>query len=391
MMEVVYLGISVVVTLLCFGLFKRYRFWRAVATPLASIIGSGFLVVAPLLYFTTGSYAFIAMGSIVMVAYMIGSAIRFNIRYANEENTTIIQRLEKLSNLVLAFAYVISVAFYLRLLSAFILEKTPYNIPLLEKLITTTLLISIGIIGYLRGLSQLEYLEIASVSIKLGIILTLITGLFLYAMHHPNFAMVKKPFHWDTLRILGGSLLVVQGFETSKYLKSAYGIEERIRSMRIAQMITAGLYVVFVLIITPILYHFDIHEVSETLIIAIAAYVSKTFPYLLIVGAVMSQFSAAIADTIGAGGLLNVETRGKFSTNLGYLITTLLGVVLIWSANIFEIIAYASRAFALYYLLQTLIAFFIAKRRKMVIRAIGYFVLNVLLLLIVLLSKSLAV
>ncbi len=43
--------------------------WRATVTPLASIIGSGFLVLAPLLAATVGSWAPVAMTGIVMLAY----------------------------------------------------------------------------------------------------------------------------------------------------------------------------------------------------------------------------------------------------------------------------------------------------------------------------------
>jgi hypothetical protein len=53
--------------------------WRATVTPLASIIGSGFLVSFPLLTHDLGSYSVIAMTSLVGFAYLLGGAIRFNI------------------------------------------------------------------------------------------------------------------------------------------------------------------------------------------------------------------------------------------------------------------------------------------------------------------------
>ena len=52
---------------------------KATATPLASIIGSGFLVLAPLLYATVGGWAPVAIAGIVVLGYAIGSTIRFNI------------------------------------------------------------------------------------------------------------------------------------------------------------------------------------------------------------------------------------------------------------------------------------------------------------------------
>ncbi len=373
------------------------RFWRAVVTPLASIIGSGFLVVAPLLYFSVGSYALIAMAGIVLLAYTIGAAIRFNIQFVEPfleqpsdphlRWTRLIRELERFSNLILSFAYIVSVAFYLRLLASFVFEGIGYNNELLENVLTTAILLTIGIVGYLRGLQQLEFLEEYSVATKLGIIATLLLGLFFYDLHHPHFPMHTKAFSWTTLEILGGILLVVQGFETSKYLKGMYSIQERVQSMRAAQIISGIIYIVFVALITPLLYHLHFQSVDETAIIQLSRYASIVLPYLLILGAVMSQFSAAVADTIGSGGLLSVETHGTISFKTGYLMVALIGSALVWSANIFEIITYASRAFALYYLLQVLIAMIFARYQKLSGRAIAFFVLALILLFIVIFGK----
>ena len=56
--------------------------WQATVTPLASIIGSGFLVSVPLLAGEVGNWSVIAMTALVGAAYLIGVAIRFNIRHA---------------------------------------------------------------------------------------------------------------------------------------------------------------------------------------------------------------------------------------------------------------------------------------------------------------------
>ena len=77
---------------------------------------------------------------------------------------------------------------------------------------------------------------------------------------------------------------------------------------------------------------------------------------MLIVAAVMSQFSAAVADTVGAGCLASESSNGKLSTNKGYLVVSILAIILIWTADLLEIISFASRAFAVYYLLQCVVA-----------------------------------
>ena len=77
---------------------------------------------------------------------------------------------------------------------------------------------------------------------------------------------------------------------------------------------------------------------------------------MLIVGAAMSQFSAAVADTLGGGGLLVEESRARLSPGQCYLAISACAIALVWSTSIFEIIAYASRAFAFYYFSQTVLA-----------------------------------
>ena len=55
------------------------KIFSATATPLASIFGSGFLVIIPILNGAAGPYSLIAMAGICGLAYAMGSVIRFNI------------------------------------------------------------------------------------------------------------------------------------------------------------------------------------------------------------------------------------------------------------------------------------------------------------------------
>lgn len=79
-------------------------------TPLASIIGSGFLVSVPLLAGEVGNWSVFAMAALIGAAYLVGAAIRFNIRHvepllaasAQEKAPRLEESLERLSHLVLA-------------------------------------------------------------------------------------------------------------------------------------------------------------------------------------------------------------------------------------------------------------------------------------------------
>ena len=183
------------------------------------------------------------MLGIVVFAYWIGSVIRFNIRHIEPLLETgaappFMRLAERAAEVALFGAYVISVAFYLRLMSAFVLEGTGFNESFAARVMTTIVLLGIGIVGWRRGLNALERLEEFSVSVKLAIIGALLAGLLHYDFAHgfdpEGLRTVSRPWV-ETLRMLGGLLLVAQGFETSRYLSAAYSAPLRIRSMRLAQ------------------------------------------------------------------------------------------------------------------------------------------------------------
>ncbi len=366
-------GLVVVVTAGLLVVFAQPRVrsstvWRATVTPLASIIGSGFLVVAPLLGFTAGKWALLAMAGIVTLAYFVGSAVRYNIAHveditegdrAERGRDRALQWMGRGGKVVLAAAYVIAVTFYLELLGAFVLRMFGVDSTFIQKIIATALIAFIGAFGYFRGLHSLESLEKYAVETKLSIIGGLLVAMAFYngqLLVQGSWSLPQLSTQWNmtTVRELLGAFLIVQGFETSRYLRGVYEPERRIRTMRYAQWGSAAIYLVFVALSTVLLDTF--HEVSETGIISLSERVAFTLPFLLVIGAVGSQFSAAVADTIGSGGLVEEVTRGKVHHHVTYAMVAGLALVLLWTSNIFAVIAYASRAFALYYAVQSALA-----------------------------------
>ena len=358
---------------------RDYRAWRATVTPLASIIGSGFLVIVPLLGNAVGAYAPLAMLLVVVVAYVIGAAIRFNIRYAEPlidaagapnqpAPKTLLTKLDYSADVALGFAYFISVTFYLRLLASFVLRGAGDNRVLLEQVLTTAILVFIGAAGWLRGLGFLERLEEYSVSVKLAIIAALIVGWSVHdvtqwgtvnvAALRPNGLSV-----WHVTRLLAGVLIVVQGFETSRYLGDEYDAQLRAATMARAQLLSGVIYVAFVALAVPS-FGLLSARVDETAIITLSKSVASVLPAMLVVAAVMSQLSAAVADTVGSGGLFaqTVAKRFGWPAKVGYVLVATVGVVLVWTANIFVLVSLASRAFAIYYALQCLVAAAAANR-----------------------------
>jgi hypothetical protein len=151
----------------------RARSWRATVTPLASIIGSGFLVVGPILADTAGSLAWVAMAALCAAGYLFGAVIRFNIIHVEANLAHLPRRavfLEKASNTALSLAYFVSVAYYLNLLAAFALRAAGIVDPFAIRLLASTIIVVIGIIGGRGGLHALERLEVGTVGIKLSVL-----------------------------------------------------------------------------------------------------------------------------------------------------------------------------------------------------------------------------
>lgn len=347
----------------------RSENWKATVTPLASIMGSGFLVVAPLLANSVGYFAVFCMVALLLLSYAVGSAIRFNIRYFEpiEHKTGPAQTVSFVSRIVLAGAYFISVTYYLQLLSAFLLKAFSYDSPLLANIITTVILLFIGSVGVFRGLGQLEKIESYAVSLNLGMIAGLLFALATYNIklissgqwHLPT---LDSTIDLQDLRVLLGLLIVVQGFETSRYLQSEHPAELRIRTMRLAQWISAGIYILFLSLIT-VLFHPDMGA-DVTAITSMVTPVAILLPILISIAAIGSQFSASVADTSGAGGLVEDIAQQKIPIRYAYLLVLIVTIFLTWATDVNAIIAYASRAFALFYTLQSATAAIVAYQTK---------------------------
>lgn len=349
----------------------RSATWRATVTPLASIIGSGFLVLAPILIRDFGGNAVYTMAGLCLTAYVLGSAIRWNIAALDESSGLLpLSRTEfvigRTASVALSFAYIISVCYYLNLLGAFLVSLTPYNSSFNGRLATTASLLLIGAIGWMHGLKGLERSEQVSVGVKLAIIAGLLVGMAWYA---GGLARQGALVHnaadpgWNSVRVAFGLLITVQGFETSRYLKEEHSAALRIATMRYSQWISTAIYMIFIGL-ASIVFSANGIGTQETAIIGMMRDVAPVLPLLLVLAALASQFSAAVADTNGCGGMAQEMTKGKVSSRQAYLIVVAASLVLTWVADIYQIISYASRAFAAYYALQSALALFLNMRAR---------------------------
>lgn len=80
---------ALVTIALTFGNFAKSHIWRATVTPLASIIGSGFLICGPLLAREFGSGAIAAMALLLLIAYAAGAVLRYNIVHVENHSVSL--------------------------------------------------------------------------------------------------------------------------------------------------------------------------------------------------------------------------------------------------------------------------------------------------------------
>ena len=342
----------------------RKELRHARATPLASIFGSGFLVIVPILNAAVGPYSVVAMAGVCALAYAMGSVIRFNIRHAEPllaAGTTSdrVARHERTSNLALVLAYAISVCLYIHILAAFLLGGFGINTPARENIVTVIIVAAIGAIGRVRGLDMLLFVERWALRVTGVLVLALIAGFAAFDWRAVKSNTLQWPVFpdqdlWTVLTVLGGTLIVVQGFETSRYLGSEFDRELRVWSCRSSQIVSTIIYVLFVASATPLM-HFLGNQVEDNGLLVLAAKASSLLPIPLVFAAVLSQFSAAVADVVAAGGNVAESTEGRVDERRAYVLICGIAVVLAFASTL-TILSFASRAFAFYYFLQCLVA-----------------------------------
>lgn len=346
----------------------------ATSTPLASIFGSGFLVIVPILAGAVGPDAVFAMIGITLLAYTVGSVIRFNIRFAEPlldagKAPHLTTFFEQGSDLALVWAYVISVLLYIKILASFFLGGLSHAWPgidtsLTEHLVTVAVITVIGLIGYFKGLALLQKLEDIALWITLLIIVALFIGFAAYDIRAIEGGGIQWPVTpdkswWQTATIVAGTLIVVQGFETSRYLGEKFDTDTRIRSSRLSQIISMIVYIAFIALATPLM-HFLGSKVETNSLIMLAGKASALLTVPLVAAAVLSQFSAAVADTMAGGGNLAEVTKQHVTTRCAYLIICGSAIALAVAPTL-TILAFASRAFAFYYMMQCFVAMSINK------------------------------
>jgi len=165
-----------------------------------------------------------------------------------------------------------------------------------------------------------------------------------------------------SLPILLGLLIVVQGFETTRFTGEDFDPQTRQRAMLIAQLFSGAIYIIFFILLSPLLAELSKGS-GVAAIITVSAVVTALLPLSLTVAAAASQFSASIADSLGEAGLVSDLTNGKIDQRHAYPLMAVVGIGILAALDVNGVIALASRAFALFYALQCCVAWQAARQR----------------------------
>lgn len=215
---------------------------------------------------------------------------------------------------------------------------------------------AIGLTHGFRGLDLLERVGLAAVLVLAAVLGAVLLGRDVSDWAGPGLRLPPVPDvgTWHILLVLGGIVITVQGFETIRYLGNEYDPLTRIRSSRVAQLLATLIYVGLVVVVTPLMGLGTPAGPDETLL-EVTGRAAALLALPLVIGAVLSQFSAAVADTAAADGNLR-RLSGWMHGSRPYLLSGILAIALAASVGTFAIVAIASRAFAAYYALQAVVA-----------------------------------
>ena len=212
-------------------MFSR-RVLTASVPPLASIFGSGFLIIVPVLERTLGAFSVLGIAGVCAFAWIVGTAIRHNVDIAEplrEEGQLdrLTERAEQASDLVIATAYVISVALYLRIMSQYVVEFLVGTSETAQRTLACAGVLLIVGIGIGRGFSGLDLMERLALIVVL-VLVTILGGTLFFTDAGDLFGgglrlpPVPARSLSDILLVLGGIVITVQGFETVRYLSAEY-------------------------------------------------------------------------------------------------------------------------------------------------------------------------
>lgn len=164
-------------------------------------------------------------------------------------------------------------------------------------LVTATAAVLLGILaiyGFAKGLWALNELGNRTTAFNLSAIVAVLVAFSTFNLQR----LVGGDFNWphfnapddaEAFRKLLGLFVLVQGFESSRYIGAYFSADMRTNTMRSAQYISSTVYVLFVAF-SLILFALAKAPANVTAIFVVSKQVSVFLPFLIMAAALGSQY-----------------------------------------------------------------------------------------------------
>ena len=342
--------------------------YQATVVPLANIMDVGFILFSPAIVLLVGVRAPFFMLGICLVAVAAGFAMAYDIRHYEPIHGQggVPDRIETISEWSLLGASMVNISYYTIVLMALVLLPFDANSPDRRSLLGVLLLSALIVIGMRGGMNKLNQVGDRTTAFNLaaviGIVVAFVVANVQAALggrwdlgHSPELGP-------DEIRSMLGLFAMVQGFEASRYIGVRFGAQQRVTTMRIAQLISTVVFVVFVVaLMAAFLPPRPDIPADGRAIFAVSELIGGLLPWLLLFAAIGSQTSAIIGATSSRSDML---VNNKIPRAITFPMILVPAILLVIFVDLNVAVNLASRVFAAYFTIQASLATLLAARKQ---------------------------
>jgi hypothetical protein len=360
------------IVLLAYALYRprvqQSKQYQSTVVPLSNIMDVGFILFSPAIVLLVGFRAPFFMLGICLVAIAAGLAMAYNIRnfepIAGQGGRP--DQIETIARWSLLGASVVNIAYYTMILMA--LMQLPFGTNSVNgrTIMGVSLLAVLVVIGMRGGMDWLNRLGNRTTAFNLAAVIGVVVAFLVtnvQEMLGGRWELGPSPeLGTDEIRKMIGLFAIVQGFEASRYIGVRFAAEQRVSTMRVAQITSTAVFVVFM---TTLLLAFlptppGIVE-DGTAIFAVSELVGDALPWLLLLAALGSQTAAIIGATSSRSDML-VNNKIPRKTTFPMILVPAIMLVIFVDVNM--AVNLASRVFAIYFAIQASLAVMLASRKQ---------------------------
>ena len=233
-----------------------------------------------------------------------------------------------------------------------------------QPLIGVIILAVLIVIGFSGGMDWLNKQGNRTTAFNLAAVLGIVVAFFVYNIQEWMGGRWElgdsQPLESDDVRKVLGLFAIVQGFEASRYIGVRFASEQRITTMRLAQIVSTVVFVGFILTLLVIFLP-PAGEADGTAIFRASDLVGDWLPWLLLLAAVGSQTSAIIGATSSRSDML-VSRKVPRKYTFPIILAPAILIVVLVDVNV--AVNLASRVFAAYFIVQASLAGLLASRKQ---------------------------